>query len=78
MITTSATLKNTNGLTIHRRCDGSGEIRNFVRRYIRALHEATEFVGCDVIHYCDHYKTINTMITRLVKIIIPRDGYSIR
>ena len=49
MITTSATLKNTNGLTIYRQCDGSGVIRNFVRRYIRALHEATEFVGCDTL-----------------------------
>ena len=49
MITTSATFKNTNGLTILQRCDGSGVIRNFVRRYIRALHEATEFVGCDTL-----------------------------
>ena len=49
MITTSATFKNTNGLTIPQRCDGSGVIRNFVRRYIRALNEATEFVGCDTL-----------------------------
>ena len=32
----------------------------------------------NVIYYYDHYKTTNTMLTRLVKIIIPRDGYSIR
>ena len=32
----------------------------------------------DVIYYYDHYKTTNTTITRLVKIMIPRDEYSIR
>ena len=46
---TSATLKNTNLSTIHRRCDRTGVIRNFVRRYICALHEATRFFGCNVI-----------------------------
>ena len=49
IITTSATFKNTNSLTIHRWCDGSGVIRSFVRHYIRALHEATKFVGCDIL-----------------------------
>ena len=75
MITTSATLKNTNGLTIHRQCDGSSVIRNFVRRYLSALHEARVF---RMWYYYDHHKTTNKMLTRLVKIIIPRDGYSIR
>ena len=46
---TSATLKNTNLSTIYLRCDGTGVIRNFVRRYIRALHEAKRFVGCNVL-----------------------------
>ena len=45
---TSATLKNTNVLTIH--------------RYIHALHEATKFVGCDIYYY-DPYKATITLTT---------------
>ena len=74
---TCATLKNTNVLTIYRRSDGGAVIRNLIHRYIRALHEATKMIGCDIYYY-DPYKATITMTTRLVNIIIPRDGYSIR
>ena len=69
---TCATLKNTNVLTIYRRSDGGAVIRNLIHRYIRALHEATKMIGCDIYYY-DPYKATITMTTRLVNIIIPRD-----
>ena len=62
MIPTSATLKNTNVLTIHWRSDGGAVIRSFIDRYIRALDEATKFVGCDIYYY-DPYKATITLTT---------------
>ena len=62
IIPTSATLKNTNVLTIHRRSDGGADIRNFIHRYTRVLHVATKFVGCDIYYY-DPYKATITMTT---------------
>ena len=43
-------------------CDGGAVIRNFIHRYIRALHVATKFVGCDIYYY-EPYKTTITLTT---------------
>ena len=71
IIPTSATLKNTHVLTIHRRSDGGAVIRNFIHRLIRALHEATKFVGCEI-HYYDPYKATITLTTTP---FLKKDGF---
>ena len=43
-------------------CEGGAVIRNFIHRYIRALHVATKFVGCDIYYY-DPFKATITLTT---------------
>ena len=48
-------------VAIHRRSDGGAVIRNFIHRYIRALHVATKFFGCDIYNTTTLIKPLRKM-----------------